>query len=458
MPGLTPDVWQGQGVDPGADERWDNDANWSLGLAPVRLQNPYVCIPAGGMPVIGAGQEAQLLALDVAADGVLKVDTDGKLFVYGTALTPSTIAGRVEVLGGAFGGPGTVEVSGTLDVRSLGTSDPATITTRECAFFPGPYRLGEEPCVPGVPILGPKGQIVVDDGGVVDFSGGRINFGDQFQMTVHGLVRVHDDGYLAADHGTRLELLPHSGTAPGTGTLRFEDDGDYLEGRNDFGIPAPGTVVNRGLIVKTGGTGTTVVTGTYSQPSPGAVTVDAGTLLLPSGSSIPATVGAGATYGSGSCLTAGEQGCPAQTFDGDRQNVQFQVPSQDSTGASVIVQELSSPSSPTDIGLPVEAHATGLSADPSAPAILSFRYDERLLDGRDWTSVEVFRRATGTSAYVELQACLPDGAPPDGQVACVDRRGLPGSSRNVIDAEGPGGAPDVIMVIRTLETSRWVAR
>src|SRR3954470_22450059 len=157
LPGLTPDVWQGQGVVPGADDRWDNDANWSLGLAPLRLQNPYVCIPAGAMPVIGPGQEAQLLALDVAADGVLKVDTDGKLFVYGTALTPSTIAGRVEVLGGAFGGPGTVEVSGTLDVRSLGTSDPATITTRECAFFPGPYRLGEEPCVPGVPILGPKG-------------------------------------------------------------------------------------------------------------------------------------------------------------------------------------------------------------------------------------------------------------------------------------------------------------
>jgi hypothetical protein len=39
----------------------------------------------------------------------------------------------------------------------------------------------------------------------------------------------------------------------------------------------------------------------------------------------------------------------------------------------------------------------------------------------------------------------------------VDRRGLPDSSRNVYD-NGPGSAPDVIMVVRTLDTSRWVVR
>ena len=157
---------------------------------------------------------------------------------------------------------------------------------------------------------------------------------------VHGLLRVHDDGFLAADHGTRLELLPHSGPTAGTGTLRFEDDGDYLEGRNDFGIAELGTVVNQGLIIKSGGTGTSLVTGTYSQPAPGAVTVGSGTLLLPSGSSTPATVGGGAGYGSGRCLVPGQPGCQAQTFDADRQNVQFQVPTEDTTGASVVIQEL----------------------------------------------------------------------------------------------------------------------
>ena len=240
LPGLTPNVWQGLGVDPDADDQWENDANWSLGVAPVRLSNPYVCIPAGGMPVIGAGQEAQLVALDVAADGELRVETGGKLFLYGDVLTPSTIRGRVEVIGATFGGPGRVDVSGTLYVRSLGPSDPATITTRECAFFPGPYRPGEELCIPGLPIVGAKGRIVVDDEGVVDVSGGRVNLGDQFRIMVHGLLRVHDDGFLAADHGTRLELLPHSGPTAGTGTLRFEDDGDYLEGATTSVSPSWG--------------------------------------------------------------------------------------------------------------------------------------------------------------------------------------------------------------------------
>ena len=73
---------------------------------------------------------------------------------------------------------------------------------------PGPTAWARNHAFPDIPILGAKGQIVVDDEGVVDVSGGRVNLGDQYQITVHGLLRVHDDGFLAADHGTRLELLP----------------------------------------------------------------------------------------------------------------------------------------------------------------------------------------------------------------------------------------------------------
>lgn len=457
LPGLTANVWKGLGVTPGADDEWENDANWSLGIAPVRLSNPYVCIPAGGAPVIRAGQEAQLVTLDVAQDGLVRVDPGGKLFLYGGVLTPSVIRGRVDVDGGAFGGPARVQVSGTLRLRSPGSDTPATITTRECAFFPGPFRLGEELCVPGLPILGLTGQIAVDDEGTLDVSGGEVRLGDQFQLRVRGLLRVHDGGYVTADHGTRLELLPHAGATPGAGTLRFEGDGGYLEGRNDLGIPDLGTVVNRGRIIKSAGSGTSFVTGTYSQPAPGTVQVNSGTLLLPSGAATPATVGAGAEYGSGRCAVPRDPGCQVQTFDGDRQNVQFQVPA-GTSGASVLVQELTARSSPADIGFPVHAHADGLSATAAVPAILTLRYDERLLGGRGWTSVDVFRRADGTATYVELEPCLPNGNPRNGQEACVDRRGLAESSRNVFDAEGPGSAPDVIMVVRALGTSRWVAR
>jgi hypothetical protein len=451
LPGLTPNVWQGAGVDPDADDQWENDANWSLGTAPVRLDNPYVCIPAGGTPTIRTGQEARLIALDVSAGGELTVDRGGALFLYGDALTPSTIRGRLEVVGAAFGGPGQVEVSGALHVRSLGPSDPASISTGTCALVTALELLGDDPCPAG-------GRIVVADEGVVDVSGGRVDVNDQFRITVRGLLRVHDDGFLAADHGTRLELLPHSGPTAGTGTLRFEGDGDYVEGSDAAGPDELGTVVNQGLIVKSGGTGTSLLTATYSQPSPGTVTVDSGTLLLPSGSPTPAAVAGGGGYGSGRCLSPGRPGCLAQTFGLDRQNAQFQVPTEDSSGASVVIDELSTASSAADIGFPVEAHATGLSASAAAPAILSLRYDERILNGRGWTSINIFRRADDAAPYVALQPCLANGDQPVGQVACVDRRGLPGSSRNVVDAEGNGTAPDVIMVVRTVDTSRWVAR
>jgi hypothetical protein len=122
-----------------------------------------------------------------------------------------------------------------------------------------------------------------------------------------------------------------------------------------------------------------------------------------------------------------------------------------------VVQELTTASSANDIGFPVLAHATGLSATAADPAILTFRYDSSLLSGRGWASLDIYREATGTTTYVRLQACRADGSPPTGQVACVDRRGLAGSSRNVYD-DGPGTAPDVLMVVRTLGTSRWVAR
>ena len=127
----------------------------------------------------------------------------------------------------------------------------------------------------------------------------------------------------------------------------------------------------------------------------------------------PASVAAGAGYGSGRCLVP-EPGCLAQTFGADRQNVQFQVPTEDTTGASVLIRELSTASSALDIGYPVEAHATGLSATAEAPAILSLRYDERVLNGRDWTSINVFRRASDGAPYVALQPCLANGDQPSG--------------------------------------------
>ncbi len=90
----------------------------------------------------------------------------------------------MELDGAALAGPAQVEVSGTLLLHTPGPTSEATLTTRECAYFPGPYPLGEVPCVPGLPIAGATGRMVVDDDGVVDVSGGQVNLGDQYQLRV----------------------------------------------------------------------------------------------------------------------------------------------------------------------------------------------------------------------------------------------------------------------------------
>ena len=246
---------------------------------------------------------------------------------------------------------------------------------------------------------------------------------------------------------------------PGTGTLRFEDDGDYLEGRNDFGIAALGTVVNQGLIIKSGGNGTSLVTGTYSQPVPGRGDRGQRDLVAPIGVLDPGhrrrwrRLRIGSLSGSGTARLPGA--------DVRRRPAERPVPGADRGHHRCLGRD---PGADDHLvacrhrlpGRGTRHRPVGRLA--AAPAILSLRYDERILDGRGWTSVNVFRRATGTTPYVALQPCLANGGPPSGQVACVDRRGLAGSSRNVVDAEGPGAAPDVIMVIRTVDTSRWVAR
>ena len=457
-PGLTPDVWQGPGVDPDADDQWDNDANWSLGIAPLHLSNPYVCIPAGGLPVIRAGQDAQLVALDVAADAVLHGRRRRQ------ALPLRRCADTVDDPR-ARGGrrcharrPGRVDVSGTLHAAQPRTVEPGNPHHARVRLLPGPYPPGEAPCVPGLPIVGATGRIVVDDDGVVDVSGGRVNLGDQYQLQVHGLLRVHDDGFLAADHGTRLELLPHSGPPRAPARSGSRTTATTSRATTTSVSPQLSTVVNQGQIIKSGGTGTSLVTGAYSQPSPGAVTVGSGTLLLPSGSPTPASVTGGAGVRIGALSGAAAARLPGA--DVRPRPAERPVPRADGgqyrrvgpdPGARPPRRRRSTSA------LPVEAHATGLSATAAAPAILSLRYDERILGGRDWTSINVFRRGDG-APYVALQPCLPNGDPPGGQVACVDRRGLAGSSRNVVDEEGPGNAPDVIMVVRTLDTSRWVAR
>lgn len=460
----TANVWQGLGVGPGTTPEWENGANWSTGVSPA-TGDTDVCIPSGGRPSIEAGEEGHLTTLDINTGATLTVGQGGKLFLYGdqSANEDSVVrtSGHLDVIGGTFGGVAKLHVLGTMVVKNNGPGAAATLLIRDCAYddSPGSNYPGEESCTnPATPVSGAKGLVEVADTGVLDLQGGGVNLGDQFQLIVRGLLRVRAGTFLAADHGTRLELRRHLTAAAGTGTLRFEGVGGYLEGKifSDTGISSLSTLINQGRIVKTAasGSGRVLVTATYSQPSPGKVSVLAGTLLLPTGSVTPTYVDGGVTFGTGRCFTPLSPSCANTTTTNFRQSAQLRIPPADGSGANVVVRKLAAKSSTADLGFPFKVHATGLRATTRGPAIITMRFDATVLNGRRWGTVKIYRKS-GTAPYRLVKACTSTGRPQVGEVACVDRRGLAGSSRNVANTSG---APDVIMVIRTTRTSRWTGR
>ena len=274
---------------------------------------------------------------------------------------------------------------------------------------------------------------------------------------MRGTVRLTNRGYIAADRGTSFALRPKLATVGG-GLFDIRNNGGYYEGMTQYGVTSMSSFVNQGTVQKSVATGVSVIEATYSRQSPGSVRVLTGTLTLPSGSFTGALVRGGRSYGSGSCRT-GTLGCQPSTYGTDRMFGRLTVPTADAAGASVVVREEAAKLRTADISPPLVAHAAGMLASRSSLARLTLRFDERLLSGRGWRKVNIYRKASASAPWVKLPACrTSDGRPPVGSPACVDRRGLSGSSRNVFDAEGPGANPDVIMVVRTTKTSRWIGR
>lgn len=435
----TANIWHGTAADD-----WEANANWSTGTSPhTKGGNRNVCIPAGNELRVQGGQEAHLRTVDIR--GTLTVDQGGKLFLFGdrTRDQDSVVRGTglLDVTAGTLGGIAKLHVLGTVTLTSNATF-ASTLLVRECTYFPGatnPYP-GEEDCTPpATPVAGPKGLIEVAKSGVLDVVGGGINLGDQFQVRVRGLLAVHPGAYIAADHGTRLELAG--------GTLRFEGDGGYLEGKikADTGISEMSTLVNHGLIEKTGGGGRTLISATYSQSSPGKVSVDTGELLLPDGPATPASVAGGVTYGTGKCADPNSPTCMPTTTRRFKQSAQFRVPAGDTDRANVVVRKLLEKSSTADLGRPFVVHATQLSATAVDPAVITMRFDATVLNGKTSATVRIFHKS-GTAPYLRVKDCAADNSPPPGEVACVDR----GASHDE--------AGDAVMAIRTVETSRWVGR
>lgn len=444
LTGMTINEWTGGGD----GTTWEDAANWSKGKAPgtsVSDQNTaYVCIDAGG-PVTMTDW-AWVQAVDVAPGTTLNLATGSILFGLGDqASRPSTFrAGSTINNSGTIGGTGRFDVGGMLKWTST-VNGASTMVTRRCAML----EEGTPNACSG-PVSGAPGKMRVLDAGVVDVnaSGQGVNLFDQYQLEVSGtLLLSGTKGYVAADRGTSLSLIPKAST--GVGQLLIANDGGWYEGRTDYGQTTLSTIVNGGLIRKTAGTGTSVVIGTYSQVGAGAVQVDSGTLSMPDGLVTKVQVAAGRTYAKGACRTA-SYGCAPVATVADTQIASVTVPAGDPGGAALSIQEVNETSISGARGRPVWVRQSGLAATATAPAILKLRFDQSLVAGKTIATTEIWRRDEGTSTYAKVPTCTSSGVPPTGP-SCVDRRGLAGSSKKLADG-------DFLMVVRTRAFSRWVAR
>jgi hypothetical protein len=462
------------------DDEWGNPLNWTKNGTPLTVSQPapggdgseqpndlsgnpkvntsrardYVCIPPGSTVHLGGDSEwnARIQAFDVVGTPTqptsVHVDFGANLRVFGAQSTRSSVLRQnvTMLLNGGLGGPGRIDLRGTVQARSNDDFAPGFLT-RRCATEATACQTAATA----------RGLLVVENSGrvLVDVKG--VNLSDYYRIEVHGLVRLSNEGYIAADHGTRFDLQPATGSGTGVGTLQLANDGGYYEGATPPAGDGLSRFVNNGRILKSAGAGTSVISADYTATVSSVTRVAAGTVVLPDGAVRPASVAAGKRYGTATCVYADSYTCTTVTDAGvDDQAATLRVPAQDSDGASVTVTEFTGSDPylpPGAVGNPVTFHATQLTATPAAPAVIELRYDESLLTGQTPATMDVGRLAANATSYAWVPTCLINGTPPGSAVACVDRRGLATSSRWATD-----DPDDLVMVVRTRATSRWVGR
>ena len=452
--GLTRADWDGPN-----GGLWRRAANWSGNQVPGRRGDPtspnYVCLD-DDKTVVMNGSTAILQAIDVRGDTTVVLRYGAHLFANGRAGRTSHVrAGAMVWLQGsnAVGGVGRWVVDGVVRLQSLHKDN--ALVSRSCVFVDGPCTgsIEDDGEQTGLMVIGDKGLLLVngDPPGTNDSAG--VNVYDRYQLEVHGTMRLANKGYLSANAGTSLSLLPRSKIA-GVGTFDIQNDGGYYQGSDDSFLPGVhlSTLTNRGLIEKSGGTGTSVITAKYSESPAKAgeqrVDVGRGALALPRGPVRAASVAKSAAIGSGKCIPKLGQHLfecrpVARDTGADGQLTSVRVGNRDRGGARIDFKKLA-PRLPGDVGVPVLITNSGLTATPAHPAIIELHYSSALMgSGTTDDDVKVLRAEGGP--YKVVPTCGHSGSPrPHG--ACVDRQHSRTTSR------------EVIMVIRTTGTSRWCVR
>lgn len=438
-------VWDGAAGDPagqvGDGVSWDDPFNWDTDCVPgQRFDTPYdddVTIPAGATVRLRAGRSADLLHLHNA--GAVVVQPGGWLVLHGTSQSADL------TVQGGLGGEGVLTVSRKLAWVSTARG-AATQTTRRC-------ELPEVDCSSPVPAQ--PGRTVVAPGATVSVSGRGVNLSDGRVLENHGKVTISNAGYVAADRGTALLNLRDAG---GTGQLVLQNDGGVYQGLLTPGLPLA-LVVNTGRILKSGGTGTSIIDADYRATDPGSaftgtVVVRTGTISIVGSTAGPgavtATVKQGAGLATGSCtgsVSGGSSaGCttPVATAD-NPQATDVELTRPGSTSTPVTIEEMTGEANPGGLGVPVRIETPAAVATAAEPLVFVLRVDGTLLGGQDPAVAAATRpvqRKPDGGTYATLPACA--SSPLGGAtIACVDRA-----------ASGADG-DDAVLVVRSLGNSRY---
>ncbi len=393
--------------------------------------NTYVCIPANSTVNIDANTTRFpfLQAIWVGAGSTVNIRPGAGLFVQSenasvaSFFAPGT---TLNVTAGSLGGRGTLKSQGQMVIRSPLTGGGAsTLSTK--------VDNNETAAGIGGLIVGNSGTMTLPERGV------GLRYG--YDLTIEGTVRLArdgaatapGDGFLAAAWGTRTEIAP-------TGTLDIAADGGYYQGSQPVGVTQLGDLVNNGSLVKSAGSGISVIDADYQ--GTGSVTVLSGTLALPDGSvgarprsdvapsasSTPRTanVAAGRSFATGRCadpIVDPRTGtCVVASGPGDPVSVRY-TSSTNGLATGVVLQE-DDPGGVVYHGVSgnvIRVGATSDAATAGAPTRLTFTYASSQVGGATIEQLDMLQAPAATNVWRKVPNCSAAGVVPPGVDTCLDR-------------------------------------
>jgi hypothetical protein len=411
----------------GTTQYWEDFNLWDpTGIPGDSDPDEFVCLNTTDTVFMDAEQTRffDIGGVQMGGETTLDIREGAGLFVHGVDESVWASGTTTDVTKAQLGGSGTIRVQGDITFTSDDTSG---------TFLTSKQTVGNGEAPPA-----DTGTMVVEGQATLSNLGLGLLTGYEVTVANNGKVTVAPNAFFAADYGT-------STTIDAGGTLDFTGDGAYYQGFAVANQPLS-VLTNNGTLVKSGGTGTSVVDADYVQGATGKVIVQSGTLALPDDALVSAQVAPGTSFATGTCGGQPSAVCqPTTNPTEDAMSVDFTVPPANGAPATVELQELPpvGPAvDPNGIGNEVLAHADNLVANPAGPATLKLRFSQADVMATPVSEVQVVHTPdSGPAAQIPL--CV-SGALPTGVPACL--LSVTRDSQNTY------------VTVMTTQTSRWRVR